>query len=197
MNVSRETDDLLRAYADLIRKWNPAINLVAPTTLAELETRHIEDSAQLYALAQPKSGRWMDLGSGGGLPGIVTAILARDLPVEFILVESDRRKSAFLSTARRELGLPHLKVENQQIEALVPSPHEYVSARALASLDNLLPQLHRQLASDGEAWLLKGKAWKQEVAAARKNWSFDLETFQSITDPDAAILKLRKIEQNA
>lgn len=196
MSVSRETEDLLRAYADLIRKWNPSINLVAPATLPDLEDRHIADSAQLYDLSQPMAGSWLDLGSGGGLPGIVMAIHLQRHSVTVTLVESDKRKSAFLMTARRTLGLTNLEVKNQRIEALDRGGHDFVSARALASLDRLMPHLYRQLATDGEAWLLKGRSWEAEVARAADLWSFDLEHFQSRTDPDSAILKLRKIRPN-
>jgi 16S rRNA (guanine527-N7)-methyltransferase len=196
MNVSRETEDLLRGYADLIRKWNPSINLVAPATLPDLEFRHITDSAQIYDLAQPSQGSWLDIGSGGGLPGIVLAIQSRHTPLQVTLVESDKRKSAFLATARRELNLPNLTIKPQRIEALAEGQYDFISARALAALDKLMPDLYRQLASHGEAWLLKGRSWDAEVADARKQWRFELETFQSKTDPQAAILKLRKIKPN-
>ncbi len=196
MIVSREAEELLKAYAGLIRKWNPAINLVAPGTLTDLERRHIQDSAQLYELARPQEGSWIDLGSGGGLPGIVVAILARDLPLTVTLVESDRRKSAFLQTCRRELNLSSLVVKSARIETLPESRFRFASARALASLQNLLPMLVAQLASNGEAWLLKGRSWKQEVEAAKAEFSFDLESFQSTTDPDSVVIKLRNIAQN-
>lgn len=197
MNVSRETGELLQAYAELIRKWSPSINLISSATLPDLEFRHIADSAQLSDLAQPESGTWLDIGSGGGLPGVVLAILLRHLPVTFTLVESDKRKSAFLLTARRKLGLSNLTVKSQRVELLESGKHRYVSARAFAPLEDLMPHLQRQLASDGEAWLLKGRSWEAEVAKAAENWNFDLERFQSRTDPEAAILKLRKIGKNA
>lgn len=197
MDVSRETEALLQRYADLIRKWNPAINLVAAGTLPELYQRHIEDSAQLFDLAHPAGGKWLDLGSGGGLPGIVIAILGRTFPLSVTLVESDRRKSAFLATVRRELRLDNVTVKAQRIEQLEIGNFDYVSARALASLEDLLPMLFRQLARDGMAWLLKGRSWQQEVEAARHHWSFDIETYQSITDPESVVMKLRKIEPNA
>ncbi len=197
MDVSRETEALLARYGDLIAKWNPAINLVAPGTLPDLRHRHIEDSAQLFDLARPTAGAWLDIGSGGGLPGIVIAILGRDLPLPVTLVESDRRKSAFLSTVRRELQLDNLTVKPARIEQLEPGAFNFVSARALASLKDLLPMIHQQLASDGEAWLLKGRSWQQEVEAARPDWSFAIETYLSITDPESVVMKLRKIEPNA
>lgn len=197
MNVSRETADSLEQYESLIAKWNKAINLVAPTTISDLRHRHIEDSAQIFEIAKPQGGRWLDLGSGGGLPGIVIAIQARHLPLSVTLVESDKRKSAFLNTARRELRLDNVSVKPERIEAISPGAYDFVSARALASLTELMPQLNRQLASHGEAWLLKGRSWQQEVADARKDWSFDLESHPSVTDPEAALIALRNIKPNA
>ena len=197
MDVSRETEAQFARYAELITKWNPAINLVAPGTLPDLRNRHIGDSAQLLALAKPRAGSWLDLGSGGGLPGIVIAILGRNLPLQVTLVESDRRKSAFLTTVRRELQLHNLTVKSTRIEQLARGQFDYVSARALAPLSELLSMIAPQLASDGEAWLLKGRTWKQEVEAAQARWSFDIETYQSITDPESVVMKLRKIEPNA
>ena len=197
MDVSRETEAQFARYAELITKWNPAINLVAPGTLPDLRNRHISDSAQLLALAKPRAGSWLDLGSGGGLPGIVIAILGRNLPLQVTLVESDRRKSAFLTTVRRELQLDNLTVKSTRIEQLARGQFDYVSARALAPLSELLSMIAPQLASDGEAWLLKGRTWKQEVEAAQARWSFDIETYQSITDPESVVMKLRKIEPNA
>ncbi|MFD1795120.1 16S rRNA (guanine(527)-N(7))-methyltransferase RsmG [Paracoccus aurantiacus] len=197
MDVSRETEALLSGYSALVKKWNPTINLVAPQTVADFQQRHIRDSAQLYKHAKPHKGSWIDLGSGGGLPGIVIAILAREHPVDISLVESDARKSAFLSTCKRELGLPRLTVKTKRIEALARSDHDFASARALAPLQKLLPMLFSQLASTGEAWLLKGRSWRQEVEDARTSWSFDLETYKSATDTESVVMKLRNIEPNA
>ncbi|MFV0408460.1 MAG: 16S rRNA (guanine(527)-N(7))-methyltransferase RsmG [Paracoccus sp. (in: a-proteobacteria)] len=197
MDVSRETEALLNLYVALIRQWNPAINLVAPGTLDDLESRHIVDSAQLVDFADPQEGRWIDFGSGGGLPGIVVAILVRDKPISVTLIESDKRKSAFLMTVRRELGLTNLTIKPVRIEALAKDNHAFASARALAPLSDLLPHLHDQLAQQGEAWLLKGRSWEQEVILARKAWSFDLQTYESRTDPKSVVMKLRNIKPNA
>ena len=197
MHVSRETSQKLKKYAALIRRWNPRINLIAPSSIADLDSRHISDSTQLIPLANPDSGSWMDLGSGGGLPGIVVSILTQDTELEVTLVESDQRKSAFLKTVRRELELRNLTVKTMRIERLPVGQHQYLSARALAATEKLLPHISRQLARDGEAWLLKGQSWKEEVEAARRHWRFDLDIYQSATDPASAILKLRNIEQNA
>ena len=193
MDVSRETEALLDQYAALIVKWNPTINLVAPGTIPEVKSRHISDSAQLFQHAGIKTGIWTDLGSGGGLPGIVAAIQARDLPIRFRLIESDRRKAVFLNTVRRELGLSKLDIINDRIEQAPPSHADIVSARALAALPALLSYVARHLAPGGSAILLKGRNWEQELDAARRTWQFDVETWPSMTEPGAAILKLTNL----
>ncbi|MDO5704407.1 MAG: class I SAM-dependent methyltransferase, partial [Paracoccus sp. (in: a-proteobacteria)] len=108
MNVSRETAEKLAVYATLLRKWNDRINLIAPSTVPDLETRHIHDCFQLARLAHPTQGIWADLGSGGGLPGIVIATASAETETKFVLVESDQRKCAFLRSAVRELELHHV-----------------------------------------------------------------------------------------
>ena len=107
--VSRETLARLEAYAALVAKWNPKINLVSRKSLEDLWSRHILDSAQVFALAGPAPrGRWADLGSGGGFPGAVVAILAAGIGADLrvTLVESDQRKAAFLRTVSRETAVP-------------------------------------------------------------------------------------------
>ena len=131
-DVSRETAALAE-YAAMLRKWNPAINLVSPTTLDEIETRHIADSRALADMAPTAAGNWVDLGSGGGFPGMVVAICRPDLQV--ILVESDRRKASFLRSVTREIGLKNATVIADRIESDDPLNAASVSGRLLLSLD--------------------------------------------------------------
>lgn len=189
-DVSRETEQRLSDYASLIRKWNARINLVAPSTLPDLRQRHIDDCLQLAYLVNPKSGLWADLGSGGGLPGLVLAIAFADLDVTFQLVESDQRKAAFLRTVIRELGLSRAKVTSSRIEEENSLKASYISARALAPLPRLMAYLDRHLAVDGQAWLMKGEQWRAEMQEARKEWNFTAETFPSRTHSGAAIIKI-------
>jgi 16S rRNA (guanine527-N7)-methyltransferase len=190
-NVSRETLDKLKAYASLIEKWNPKINLVSRKSLPEIWERHISDSQQLTDLA-PEKGDWADLGSGGGLPGIVVAIMR---PLEkTILIESDQRKSAFLRTAVRELELG-ATVISKRIESTDPLGASVVSARALADLPTLLGYAAHHLRSDGVALLLKGKSWRDEDSAARALWSYDCEAITSKTNPEAAVLRIKDISR--
>lgn len=185
MNASRET--LLAQFASLIRKWNPAINLVSPTTLADLETRHIADSMQVSHLAD-KDGAWLDIGSGGGLPGIVIAISEPDRDIT--LVDSDRRKVTFLQTVIRELGLRNCKAIASRIEALPPANARHLSARALAPLHRLVPYLDRHLADNGTAWLMKGRNWQAELDEVGQDMGYSVTVHPSATDHQAAILQL-------
>ena len=194
MLVSRETMDRLDGYADLIRKWNPRINLIAPATLPDLQQRHIQDCLQLVDLASAAAGGWVDLGSGGGLPGLIVAISRPDLSVA--LVESDQRKATFIRTVIRELGLTNSKVIVNRIESADPLNADIVSARALAPLPLLMSYVHRHLSSTGTAWLMKGQSWQAEVADARETWHFDLTAHQSRTDFNAAILEISGIRHD-
>ncbi|SFD63584.1 16S rRNA (guanine(527)-N(7))-methyltransferase RsmG [Roseivivax sediminis] len=188
--VSRETSERLAIYAKLVRKWSPRINLVARSTLPVLESRHIADSAQLFALA-PAAASWADLGTGAGFPGLVCAILAaEDRPATtFTLVESDQRKSAFLRTAIRETGLS-VSVVTERAESLAPLASSVLSARALADLSTLLDLTERHLAPSGTALFPKGATWEKEVAEARARWSFSVTAHTSETHPDAVILQI-------
>lgn len=190
MSVSRETSQLA-TYAALIRKWNPAINLVAPSTLEDLETRHIFDSEQLASVSSAAKGSWVDLGSGGGLPGIVLGVARPDL--ELTLLESDQRKCSFLRTAVRELNLKNINVLSKRIEEVQPLLARNLSARALAPLPLLMSYIDRHLANDGTAWLMKGRNWQSEVAEAKLTWQFDLKTHPSKTESGAAILEITGI----
>ncbi|WP_265501198.1 16S rRNA (guanine(527)-N(7))-methyltransferase RsmG [Paracoccus beibuensis] len=188
--VSRETQSLLQRYLELLEKWNARINLVSPRSLVDAGQRHIRDCLQVAEVASDVSGHWVDLGSGGGLPGLILAIALAEADLSFTLIESDQRKVAFLRTVVRELALTNTAVIAERIEHAPPQEADHVSARALASLDRLLPMVERHLAPNGTAWLMKGRSWGAECASARHQWQFDLEAFPSNTDADAAILKI-------
>jgi 16S rRNA (guanine527-N7)-methyltransferase len=196
LNVSRETVTTLHAFESLVQRWNPAINLVSKSTLPELWSRHILDSVQIFSYCTDKAMSWVDLGSGGGFPGIVLAILAKELKpsLKFTLVESDLRKATFLRQATNTLDLP-VTVLGQRIEAAEPQAADVVSARALAPLPELLGFVVRHLKTDGLAILPKGARFADEVAQARKSWAFDIDTQPSLSDASAAILVIRNIHR--
>ncbi|MBU2957244.1 16S rRNA (guanine(527)-N(7))-methyltransferase RsmG [Paracoccus sp. 1_MG-2023] len=193
MDVSRETEERLQLYAALVRKWNPRINLIAGSTLSELEHRHIADSLQLAHATEPGHGTWVDFGSGGGFPGIVLACALPADSYQFKLIESDQRKGAFLRTVIRELELKNTTVIASRIEAVEPQNAEVASARALAPLADLLAFSARHLKSGGTAYFMKGRNWREEVELAKKDWRFSVEPIPSITGSDAAILKISEV----
>jgi 16S rRNA (guanine527-N7)-methyltransferase len=195
LSVSRETLYALDQFRERLLRWTRQINLIAPATTAEAWQRHIVDSAQLFPLAPESAQTWCDLGTGGGLPGLVIAIIARErAPLrQHMLVESDRRKAAFLVQTARELGL-NCNVVPARAEGAAPACADVVSARALAPLPDLLPMVARHLAPGGCALLPKGRAWATEVDAANRLWDFALEDFPSATDPLARILRLTELK---
>jgi 16S rRNA (guanine527-N7)-methyltransferase len=189
--VSRETVERLDAYVALLLKWQTSINLVSPRTLSEIWTRHILDSAQLLGLAPAGAQRWVDLGSGGGLPGLVIAILGADrIGFEMILVESDQRKAAFLRTAAREVGLSRcVSVRAERIEEVTATlaPADVVSARALAPLSALIA-LSRPLLESGAVGIFpKGETIERELTEWGRPDNFQVTLAPSRTHPAAAI----------
>ncbi len=195
IDVSRETLERLRAYLAVLKQWNPKINLVSKSTIAEAWTRHFEDSAQVFALAPDNASTWLDLGAGGGFPGMVIAILAAEhrSQLAVTLVESDVRKATFLRTVRRELGLK-VDIRAERIEALPPADADVLSARALASLPDLLAFAERH-APSGICLFPKGANVSAERQSALETWTFDCEDFASQTDPASVILRIGNIKR--
>lgn len=193
-DVSRETLARLELLLELVRKWNPAINLVARSTLDDGWSRHVRDSAQVLALAPDTPRQWVDFGSGGGFPGLVVAILLaeRAPPCRVTLVESDRRKATFLREAARAIGVS-VDVLTERAETLGPLQADVVSARALAPLSELCALAWRHLAPNGRAIFLKGRDHQVERDAAKRIWAFTSTARQSITDPTAAVVALESL----
>lgn len=194
--VSRETIEKLEAYVALLRKWNPAINLVARSTLDAAWDRHICDSAQVFFLLEDQPVHWLDIGSGGGFPGMVCAILAAELSphTEFTFVESDKRKCTFLQTVARASGAD-VRVVSERIEELEPQKADFVTARALAPLPVLLGFADRHLQAGGRALFLKGESYAQEIQAALETRRFTYQEYTSKTDENAVILMIEEIER--
>jgi len=195
-NVSRETMALLDDYAALLRKWNPAINLVSKSTINALWQRHFHDSAQIYLFQSETPCHWADLGSGGGFPALVLAVMAKeDLPESrFTLVESDLRKCTFLRTVIRDLGL-NATVITARIEETAGLNADILTARALAPLEKLLEFANLHLSPAGTAIFPKGDRFQAEIAQVKANWHFDLEEIPSRTNPTGAILKIGGISR--
>ncbi len=191
--VSRETFERLRQFETIFGKWARRINLVAPSTLEGLWRRHILDSAQLLAIASDARD-WADLGSGGGFPGAVIAILVHDrADVSVRLVESNRKKAAFLQNALSGLA-PRAEILARRIEDVVecsPAP-EIVTARALAPLPRLLALTEPWLAAGTRALFHKGRDSGEEIKLAHDTWNLDLVQHRSSVDDDSVVLEISK-----
>ncbi len=187
--VSRETYQPLRTYSESIRKWTATINLIArrDATDEAIWRRHILDAAQIVPLIPPSVTHAIDLGSGAGLPGIVVAIERPDIHVT--MIESDRRKAAFLQTMVATLGL-RATVMAARIEAAVVAPAALVMARALAPLPDLLAYSAPLLDNDGVCIFMKGRHADAEIRAAQADWRMNIEYFSSRTEADAVILRI-------
>jgi len=189
--VSRETSDALVEFQHDLLKWNARINLIARSTLDDAWDRHIQDSAQLFQFALESDERWTDMGSGGGLPGLVIAIISKtNLPrLQFSLIESDQRKAAFLRQISAKFEL-NCQIYAQRIENVEGQESDVISARALASLNQLLEYAELHSKSGGRLLLPKGKSAEQEIAEARNSWEFNVVKRQSLTDKQGLILEI-------
>lgn len=196
MSVSRETEQALRLYRDLLLKWQAKINLISPGTVKHVWSRHFEDSLQLIPLLPTEPSTLYDIGSGAGFPGLVLAIACPELSVT--LIESDAKKCGFLAAVSRETGVA-ITVKNSRIEAAHSlSAPDIVSARALAPLTDLLDLIASWAVQNPALIALfpKGERWAEEVEQARAaGWDFDCEGVRSVTEPAARILKLTRISR--
>jgi 16S rRNA (guanine527-N7)-methyltransferase len=190
MNFKAETKSKLEEYSKLIVKWNQKINLISKSTEANIFERHILDCAQIYDHLNADD-IICDLGSGCGLPGIVLSIMGIK---NTILVESDVRKSAFLTIAKN-ISDNEIIVKNERAENLNNielGKIDFVISRALASIDKIF-YLSADLHPESGFILLKGENYKKELEEAHKNWHFEFEGFSSITNSNSALLKIRNV----
>jgi 16S rRNA (guanine527-N7)-methyltransferase len=191
LGVSRETTERLDAYVDLLLRWNRTINLISRRDENSIWQRHIADSLALISVLPPDFSHAIDLGSGGGFPGLVLAI-ATDR--RFHLVESDQRKAAFLREAARVTAAP-ATVHAVRIEAADIPPAPVITARALAPLAALLDWAAPRLAPGGICVFPKGRSVQDELTPAAARWHMCLEQFANPADPAGTILRISEISR--
>ena len=192
-DVSHETLVPLALHLDLVRRWRRRMNLVGLRSLDDPWRRHVLDSAQLARFVPAGAARIVDIGSGAGFPGLVLALLGGDAGPRVDLIESNRRKAAFLETAIRETGA-RARAVCARVESRPVAPAPAVTARACAPLAKLLGWARPLLAEGGVAILPKGRRVDAELTAARRFWKMDATRHPSLSDPDGAILTVRAFE---
>jgi 16S rRNA (guanine527-N7)-methyltransferase len=194
--VSRETMERLDRFVELLLTWQRTTNLIAPSTIPHLWTRHVADSLQLIDLA-PDARAWVDLGSGGGFPGLVIACALAGKPGAIVhLVESNAKKAAFLREALRVTGAP-VAVHLERIDEFAArwrEPLDVVCARAVAPLKSLLDQCFPLLGKNEVTGLFaKGQNAELEIGEACKNWNIKVNLVPSRTDPAGRIVVIRNL----
>ena len=189
--VSRETSERLSIFEALLLKWNARINLIGPSETAHLRRRHVEDALQLLSLL-PSRGHVVDLGSGGGFPGLVIAIAGQRAVT---LVEADGRKASFLREAARSTGAD-VMVVNERIERCMIRDAEIVTARALAPLPRLLPLIEPLISPTGVAFFPKGGNIDAELTAVSAGWQMSITRHPSLIDENGCILEVRHLLRN-
>lgn len=190
-DVPRGTLQDLEAYEALLIDWQSRLNLVGPATLVDVWGRHFADSAQLIRLI-PNGKHWLDVGSGGGFPGLVLAVMRWG---RFTLVDSVAKKTRFLEAVRDALALPDVAILNARVEALPTMGVEVATARAAAPLATLFDWTIRHVRPGGTWVFPKGRRWADEVADAEQLFRFDYEAIPSITDPEARIILARNLKR--
>jgi 16S rRNA (guanine527-N7)-methyltransferase len=193
--VSRETENRLDRFVDVLLLWQSKLNLIAPSTLRELWTRHIADSLQLLPLA-PDARTWVDFGTGGGFPGAAIACALADKPgAKVHLVESNGKKAAFLREAVRATGVPaivHLERAEKFGESCAEPVH-VVTARALAPLKTLCDQAFPLMSRGAIGLFPKGQDVDAELTDAAKYWRLEATRVSSKTNPEGSIVVIRSL----
>jgi len=193
--VSRETSALLNRFVELLLATQSHTNLIGPATVGTIWTRHIADSLQLLDLA-PTALTWVDIGSGGGFPGLVLACALAGRPNGVVhLVESQGKKATFLRQVVKSLALPatvhHRRVEDGTLDVAPDA----VTARAVAPLPRLLDYVAPFVESGAQALLLKGQDVEAELTGAAKYWKIEAELAPSRTNPASRILIVRALRR--
>jgi 16S rRNA (guanine527-N7)-methyltransferase len=203
-DVSPETVARLDRFVDVLLTWQRHTNLIAPSTIPSLWTRHVADSLQLLDLVETpyaKPSTWLDLGSGGGFPGVVIACALADVAgAQVHMVESIQKKATFLREAIHETNAPGI-VHHTRIESLARSfdaaAVDYVTARALAPLPDLLETVFPFINKGAKALLLKGQDLDHELTESTKHWHIQAETVPSRTSTAGRILIVHALSQHA
>ena len=194
--VSRETAARLDRFVALLLDWQDRMNLIAASTVPTLWTRHIADSLQLLAIA-PQARKWVDLGSGGGFPGVpIACALAEQSAAEVHLIESNKKKAGFLHEVVRVTGAPAIV----HAERIADFAHGFrgeldaVTARALAPLPELLSIAYPQLKTGARGLFPKGQDVEAELTQATKCWSIQASFVPSRTNPKSQVVVIREAE---
>jgi len=191
IHLSNDALSKLKIYQAMLLKWQKSLNLISDSTIEDSWNRHFIDSAQLEKLITKPEPIVVDVGSGGGFPGLVLAMM---LNGEFHLIESDKKKCIFLSEVSRETKTKVI-IHNDRIETSSISNIDYVISRACANVSQLFSWTENFVSHETKCLFLKGKNYSIEIDDAKNDWQFDIELHPSVTDTQSAILELSHVRR--
>jgi 16S rRNA (guanine527-N7)-methyltransferase len=194
LNVSYETIHRLKIYRDMLVEWNQKFNLISESTIPQIWTRHFADCAQLWSYIPKSAASLADMGAGAGFPGLVLAIMALGVghALHVTEIEATNKKADFLQAVTDELKLP-VTVRRERVENINDFKADIVTARALKALPDLLKYANYLIHTDSVCLFPKGRAAADELTAARKYWTFDVDLHPSRSDETGQILVLRQL----
>lgn len=196
--VSRETIEKLMVYEQLLKKWQKSINLISDSTIDNIWGRHFLDSAQLVKYIPQSNCRIVDFGSGAGFPILVYATLLQNAKnsgkQEFHLIESDSRKCAFMREVIRSINL-NINIHNSRIEQISLGFFDFITARALTSLDGLLTYARPFITKNSTCIFLKGETLAEEMTVFNRKWEAQIEEYPSLSDETGKIVILKNIKE--
>lgn len=196
-NVSRETFLKLETYVTLLKDWQKKFNLVSNSSLPDVWTRHIADSAELFKHIPQNAKRLYDMGSGAGFPALVLAVMAQELSPELriTLIESITKKTLFLNKVKTVLNLKNVNIVNDRAENLKPSSVDVITARAMTALDGLFKYASRFCTRETVLIFPKGRSYQSEIDEALKHWNFHVEVLPNPVSEDGVILKIKNLRR--
>ena len=195
-SVSRETQNELMLYHQLLIDWQQKFNLVSKSSLDDAWKRHFEDSAQLVKFIPQSAQTMIDFGSGAGFPALVVAMMlkGRTPYLNVSMVESIRKKTLYLN-AVAEATNTNVEVINDRIENLPSKKYDVITSRAMTSLKDLLGYAYRFCHKNTVCIFPKGKSYAEELAEAHKFWRFKCVIEQSEVSAEGKILIINNISK--
>ena len=191
-NVNKETLEKLKTYLKLIKIWQKKFNLISQKSFDNIWERHFLDSYQILKLLGNKN-KILDIGSGAGFPAIVCAICSNNF---FYLAESNKKKCVFLNEAKKVINIKNISIHNSRVEDLkIINNFDYISARAVTSLDKLIKYSLRFYKNDMTCVFLKGKTVSKEIEIAKKKFIFHIKFVKSVTNDGGKILLIKNLKK--
>ena len=196
-NVSRETQEKLRDFVLLLQEWNEKMNLVSKSSMADVWVRHVLDSMQLVKYIKTDVRSVVDIGSGSGFPGIITAVLLQEVSptAKIYFVESIAKKTVYLKDVCEKLGLNNVMVVHKRIEDAVFKDVDVVTARAVAALNVLLGYAYKISSANTKMIFPKGQSYLEEINEAKKQWAFKCDIHKNMYHENGVVLEISKVEK--